>query len=121
INPMFSVGRLNLAGMADFNYGWVPKKGFRNITFGLMSKTFGNGLENTPIDTAKGPRGTYYAFQPYMKMAIGKPKSKKNYKQYLTLQGAYVKELGGLYKNDTYGGFLKYNFTAKKRIHTFNS
>lgn len=121
IAPMFSVGRLNLAGFADFNYGWVPAKGFRNITFGVMGKTFGNGLENTPVDSTKGPRGTYYAVQPYMKMAIGKPAEKKDYKQYLTLQGVYVKELGGLYTNDTYGGFLKYNFMWKKRIHTFNS
>ena len=121
INPMFSVGRLNVAGFADFNYGWTPKKNFRNITVGVMGKTFGNGLENTPVDSVKGPRGTYYAVQPYLKMAIGKPKARKYYKQYLTLQGAYVKELGGLYTNDTYGGYVKYNFQAKKRIHVFNS
>lgn len=121
IAPMFSVGRLNLAGFADFNYSFVPKKNFRAITFGLMSKTFGNGLDLAPADSAKGPRGTYYAFQPYMKMAIGKPKGKKYYKQFLTLQGAYVKELGGLYTNDSYGGFVEYNFNWARRIQTFGA
>jgi Peptidase family M1 domain len=121
IAPMFSVGRLNLSGFADFNYSWVPAKNFRNITVGVMSKTFGNGLETVPADSAKGPRGTYYAFQPYLKFDIGKPKEKKNYKQTLILQGAYVKEFGGLYQNDTYGGFLKYNFFYKKRIQTFGT
>ncbi|MBD3638124.1 MAG: M1 family metallopeptidase [Crocinitomicaceae bacterium] len=119
--PMFSVGRLNVAGFADFNYSWGPPRGFKNITLGVMNKTFGNGLENTPVDTAKGPRGTYYAVQPYLKFDIGKPKSKKYYKQYLVLQGAYIKELGGLYRNDTYGGFAEYTFNWKKRIQQFGT
>jgi hypothetical protein len=118
--PMFSIGRRNIAGMADINYGWVPAKNFRMITFGVMGKTFGNGL-GTPPDSVTRPVGTFYAVQPYLTFQIGKPKAKKYYKQKLKIQGAYVNEIGNIYDNVTYGGYAHYNFTYSKRIHTFSS
>lgn len=125
IAPMLSIGRIGqtdvpIAGFADFNYTWVPARNFRAVNLGMMTKTFGNGL-GAAKDTTKGPRGTYYAFQPYLKLDIGKPKSKKYYKQYFVLQGTYAKEIGGLYQNDTYGGFAQYSFNWKKRIQTFKA
>lgn len=120
VAPMFSVGRLNVAGFADANYTWLPYKNFRTVNLGLTGKTFGNGL-STSADSTKGPRGTYYVLQPYLKLDIGKPHKRKFYKQNLTLQGAYVHELGGLYKNQTIGGFASYEFNWKRRFQSFGA
>lgn len=118
--PMFSFGRKNISGFVDLNYAWVPEKNFRSITVGAMAKTFGNG-RSVPVDSTADPVGTYYAIQPYVKFNIGKRSAKKYYTQDAKLQTAYVAELGNFYKNQTFGGYATYNFTYKKRIHTFTA
>lgn len=120
IAPMFSFGRKNLAGFADFNYAWVPAKNFKSITYGITAKTFGNGL-GTQVDSLSDARGVYYAFQPYVKFNIGKPAAKKYYKQTAQLMGSYVTELGNLYSNTIMGGFADYNFSWKKRRNAFSA
>ena len=120
IAPLFSFGRKNLAGFADFNYTWVPKKNFRTISVGTMARTFGNGLSFSPDSTADNV-GTYYAVQPYLKMKLGRRSAKKHYKQDITLQTAYVREIGALYDNTILGGHLNYVFNYKKRIHEFSA
>jgi hypothetical protein len=116
--PMFSVGRKNLAGFADVNYSWVPAKNVKMITVGATAKTFGNGL-GAAVDSTTSPRGAYFVIQPYLDFAIGKPITRKYYKQSLRLQGAYVVELGNLYTNTTIGGYLDYNFKYARRRHVF--
>ncbi|UKN00419.1 M1 family metallopeptidase [Paracrocinitomix mangrovi] len=122
ISPLFSVGRLNVAGFADLNYTWTPPKNFKAVTLGLTGKTFGMGIQNPVADSTKGPRGTYYVAHPYLKLAIGKPAARKHYKQNLTLKGAYVYEDGGAnFQSTIYGGYVEYDFDFKKRIHSFNA
>lgn len=114
--PMFSIGRLNLAGFGNINYSWVPKEHFKTISIGLTAKTFGNGVGAAP-DSLTAPRGYYYAFQPYLDLKIGKPAVRKFYKQRVRLNGNYVYEMGSLYRNTTVGGSAIYAFNYKKRVH----
>jgi hypothetical protein len=118
--PLFSVGRLNLSGMANLNYTWVPAKNFRTISIGVTGKTFGNGL-GASIDSISPPRGYYYVVQPYADFKIGKPAAAKFYKQHLRLQGNYIQEIGTLYDNQSINGFAVYEFKYKKRVHEFHA
>ncbi len=112
--PMFSVGRLTIAGMADINYTWVPHKNLNGITLGVLGKTFGNGL-GFPPDSATEPLGDYYTISPYLRFDLGRPKVKKWYRQTVELKGAYVFETATFYDNTTIGGVLTYNFNWAKR------
>ena len=118
--PMFSVGRKNVAGFANFAYSWVPEKNFRMISVGITGKTFGNGL-GVPADSTTAALGTYYAFQPYIDLQVGKPAGRKFYKQRVRLNGNYVLEHGDFYENTIIGGSGIYEFNYKKRVHDFNA
>lgn len=118
--PMFSVGRLNVAGFADINYTWVPYKGFSGVKLGVLGKTFGNGL-GAPPDSSTNPLGDYYAITPYLKLDIGRPAKKVWYRQSIELKGAYVFETATLYDNTTIGGVLNYNFSYKKHGNAFGA
>jgi hypothetical protein len=118
--PMFSVGRKNIAGFGDLSYSWVPEKNFRMIAIGLNVRTFGNGL-GIPADSTTAPRGTYYAFTPYVDMKIGKPAARSFGKQHLVLKGHYVIENGDLYENLVTGASAVYQYTYKKRVHNFGA
>lgn len=118
--PMFSVGRLNVAGFADINYSWVPAKNFRTVSLGVLGKTFGNGLgaDPDPTDSKVEPLGTYYLVSPYLKFDIGKPIHNSAVNQELVLRGNYVFESATLWDNMTYGGTGMYNFRYKKPMIT---
>ena len=118
--PMFSVGRLNVAGFADINYSWVPAQNFRSVTVGILGKTFGNGLGYAP-DSTTSPLGTYYVVTPYLRMEIGKPRAKKYYHQELELRGNYVFEGATLFDNSTVGGSGIYDFSWSKRGTSFGT
>tara|TARA_B100000809_G_C15131020_1_gene528409 strand:+ start:606 stop:3605 length:3000 start_codon:yes stop_codon:yes gene_type:complete len=117
IAPMFSFGRKNVSGFANLKYNFIPAENFRMISIGAKGRTFKNaiGISNSE----------YMIANPYVNFQIGKPKTKKNYKQNLLLQGAYLFEktqsLSGAIENVTVGGTMKYNFDYKHRIHQFNS
>ena len=118
--PMFSVGRLNVAGFADINYTWVPHKNFNGVKLGVLGKTFGNGL-GAPPDSLTEPLGDYYAITPYLRFNIGRPAKKVWYKQSLELKGAYVFETATLYDNTTFGGAINYNFSYNKLGNSFGA
>jgi hypothetical protein len=120
VAPLFSFGRKNISGFANFQYAWVPAKNFRMIAIGVNGKTFGNGVGAAP-DTLTDPRGMYYAIQPYLDIKIGKPAARVFYKQRLRLNGNYVFESGTLYDNTTIGGSAIYTFNYKKRVHDFGA
>lgn len=119
IAPLFSFGRRSVSGFADFNYSWVPAKNIRQITLGVIGKTFGNGF-NEPF-VANSTPATYYTAQPYLNIGIGKPNAKKPFKQELNLKGHYIVEEGILIENVLTGGSLQYTFDYSKRIHQFKA
>ncbi len=116
--PMFSIGRKNLSGFADINYSWIPAKNIRTITLGVLSKTFGNGLE---ASFGGSDPATYYTLQPYLNFELGKPNAKKYYKQRLQLQGHYIIEKGDVIENSLTGASLNYGFKYSKRVHKINA
>ncbi len=119
ITPLFSFGRKNIAGMADFNYSWVPAKNIRMITAGVEGKTFGTGLGAVP--DSGNIRNTYYVARPYLTFNIGKPKTRKAYRQKLKLMGHYVIESGVVFQNTLAGGSVDYEFIYAKKIHRFEA
>lgn len=116
--PMFSIGRLNLAGFGDINYSWVPAKNIRTITLGVLGKTFGNGLE---FSTEGNVPATYYTVQPYLNFELGKPNVHKFYKHRLQLKGHYILEKGVALENSLSGASLNYGFKYNKRVHSINA
>lgn len=117
IAPLFSFGRTNIAGLADFNYSWVPARHIRMITLGATGKTFGNGLD---IADSVGS-ATHYVVQPYLNFEIGKPAGKKYYRQTVQLQGHYILESGKYMENLLTGGTFRYGFRYSKRIQSLNA
>lgn len=115
IAPLFSFGRKNVAGFADFNYSWIPATNFRMITLGLEGKTFGHGLHS--FLTTEGAAETYYVARPYMTFEIGKSPIRKSYKQQLKLMGHYVTEESLVLPSKLLGGTLNYRFILKKKAH----
>ncbi len=117
IAPMYSFGRKNVSGFADFKYNILPAKNFKSISIGVKGRTFKNQLY--------GNRSEYMIANPYVNFVIGKPKAKKNFKQNLLLQGMYLFEKSytniGLIEYTTTGGFAKYDFSYRHRRHTFTS
>lgn len=115
--PMYSIGRTNISGFASLKYNIIPSKNFKMISIGLKGRTFKNELNNLSSE--------YMVANPYIEFQIGKPKAKKNYKQSLLLQGVNLFEktqsISGAIENSTYGGYLKYNFNYKHRLHKFSS
>ncbi|MGV6861938.1 MAG: M1 family aminopeptidase [Putridiphycobacter sp.] len=115
VAPMFSFGRKNVSGFADFKYNYVPAKNFRMISVGVKGRTFKNELG--------GYRSEYMVANPYLNLSIGKPRTKKFYKQNLLIQGAYIftKQYTniGLTEVSKMGGYAKYNFDYKHRRQTF--
>jgi len=112
IAPMYSIGRNNVSGFADFKFNHVPAKNFKKISIGIKGRTFKNEIY--------GYRSEYMIANPYLDIAIGKPKEKKHYKQNLLIQGVYLFEKlyteFGLQEYVSLGGFAKYNFNyAYKR------
>lgn len=109
IAPYFSFGRKTISGYAWARYKLVPTNNFKAIVFGLKTKHFG-------FDRADGS-SNYIALSPYVDFLIGKPKSKVHYDQKVKLQGAYNFEDGAGYYQTISGGFAKYEFNYKKRLH----
>ncbi|MBK7129954.1 MAG: M1 family metallopeptidase [Crocinitomicaceae bacterium] len=116
VAPMFSIGRKNLSGFANFNYSWVPANNFKMITLGVNTKTFGNGL-GVQQDSLADKNYMYFTVQPYLDMRIGKSAKRVFYKQRLKIHGTYINEQGDLYQNQTINGSVNYLFSYAKRIH----
>ncbi|MFK8037313.1 MAG: M1 family metallopeptidase [Crocinitomicaceae bacterium] len=109
--PYYSFGRKTIAGYAWGRYTMVPARNFKGIVVGLKVKNF--GFEQTDGSS------NYIALSPYVDFLIGKPDSKTYYTQKLRLQGAYNFEDGAGYYQTVSGGFAKYEFNYKKRLHQF--
>jgi hypothetical protein len=115
IAPMYSFGRKNVSGFANLKYKFLPAKNFKTISVGVKGKTFKNEVYYQ--------RSEYMVAHPYIDFAIGKPKVKKNYKQNLLLQGAYIFEKSytniGLIEYQSAGGFAKYDYDFHHRRQTY--
>jgi hypothetical protein len=121
--PMYSFGQNKLSGLADINYGWVPARNFRMIKLGVVTKTFGHGLDQTDADLVPD-NNRYFVVRPYLDFIIGKPKAKQPYKQQLSLRGHYIREEFGettSFNDELVGGTIQYNYEMKKRVHQINA
>jgi len=115
--PMYSFGCENLSGFANVKYNFLPPTKFSMISVGVKARTFKNELASF--------RSEYMIANPFIDFQIGKPKSKKYYKQNLLLQGVYLFEktqkLTNVSENWTYGWFAEYVFNFSHRVNSFSA
>jgi hypothetical protein len=115
--PMYSFGRKNVSGFVNMKYNFTPATKFSMISVGVKARTFKNELA--------GYNSEYMVANPFVDFQIGKPKSKKHYKQNVLVQGVSLFEktqgLFNVIENWTYGGFAKYEFDFSHRVNKFNA
>ncbi len=116
--PMYSLGRKNIAGVAEFSYTFLPTTAIKLTRIGTSVKSF--GYENTKC--------FYVGISPYIYLKLGNRGKASAISQNLLLQGIYKYEQNyydgpalAIFPSPSrttfsnYGGaFLKYNFLFKK-------
>jgi hypothetical protein len=115
VAPMFSFGRKNIAGIGEFSYSFLPKRGVKLFKIGTSIKSF-----------AVTESSYYAAVSPYLYFKLGNRTKAKAFSHNLLLQGIYrydearselsfpVVGFNPLSHSNRAGAFVKYNFSIKK-------
>ena len=119
VAPMFSFGRRNVSGIAEFNYAFHPKSVFRISRFGLSAKSF--KMYEFDFPGTNRNDGSFYALTPYWSADLGKKGDAKAMSYNILVMG--VMNFVQLYDLDLSHSGIMGQFTAdyKKRDYQFST
>ena len=112
--PLFSFGRKNVSGMAEFSYTTNPKRNFKLIRKGVSIKSFKNQNISSNYD------GYYASVSPYLFLKLGNRGKDKAFSSSFLIQGIYRYDQFLNEKTEQVGGYLKYKLDFDKTDHKFN-
>jgi len=116
VAPMYSFGRRNISGVAEFSHVTQPKILFKQSRIGLSIKSFKHG-DSLGYDD----RSHYLSISPSWRVSLGsRDKKDVNYHQSLLLQGIYRKDQITSYPYSFFehaGAFIQYDFNFKLPDH----
>lgn len=111
VAPMYSFGRKNVSGIAEFSYGFYPKSILKTSRFGLSVKSF-------KLDEGIRPNDAYYVVaQPYWTAKLGNRKAASPSSQSVKIQGLYRLDKFGPSQQELVGGFGTYDYSFDRPDH----